>query len=80
MKAVDGIILAADSRGTIGDPRGLTAINNSQIKIFPLGSSGLGIAGASEMAAVLLDEFRANGRVIPDIEQVQNEKKPFTLG
>jgi 20S proteasome alpha/beta subunit len=60
MKALDAIILAADSRGTIGDPRGLTAINDNQIKLFQLGCCGLGVAGASEMAATLLDEFRKN--------------------
>lgn len=58
MKALDSIIMAADSRGTIGDPRGLTAINDSQVKLFPLGCCGLGIAGASEMGAVLLDELK----------------------
>ena len=55
LKADDAIILASDSRGTIGDPRGLTAINDNQIKLFKLGHCGLGIAGASEMGAVLLD-------------------------
>lgn len=58
MKSSEGIVLAADSRGTIGDPRGLTAINDTQVKIFPLGKCGLGLAGASEMGAVLLDELR----------------------
>ncbi len=29
MKSKDAIILGADSRGTIGDPRGLTAINDT---------------------------------------------------
>ena len=57
VKADHAIILASDSRGTIGDPRGLTAINDNQIKLFKLGSCGLGIAGASEMGAVLLDEL-----------------------
>jgi len=58
MKAVDSIIMAADSRGTIGDPRGLTAINDTHVKLFPLGCCGLGVAGASEMGAVLLDELK----------------------
>lgn len=57
MKSSTSIILAADSRGTIGDPRGLTAINDNQVKLFQLGHCGLGIAGAGEMGAVLLDEL-----------------------
>ncbi len=60
MKAADGIVLAADSRGTIGDPRGLTAITDTQIKIHQLGKWGLAMAGASEMGAVLLDELQKN--------------------
>jgi len=61
LKSSDGIVLAADSRGTIGDPRGLTAINDTQIKIFPLGACGLGLVGASEMGATLLDEYKKKG-------------------
>jgi 20S proteasome alpha/beta subunit len=58
MKANKAIILAADSRGTVGDPRGLTAINDSYEKLFQVGSCGLGAAGASEIGAALLDELR----------------------
>jgi hypothetical protein len=61
VKAVDGIVLAADSRGTIGDPRGLTAINDNQQKLFQLGRFGLGMSGASELGAALLDEIRKRG-------------------
>ena len=61
MKAEAGLILAADSRGTIGDPRGLTAINDNQMKLSQLGKCGLAVAGASEMGAVLLDELRKKG-------------------
>lgn len=58
IKAVDGIVLAGDSRGTIGDPRGLTAINDTQKKVHQLGRYGLAFAGAGDMAAALLDEFQ----------------------
>lgn len=57
MKAGQTIIMAADSRGTIGDPRGLTAINDTYIKIFPLGRFGIGLVGVSEMGNTLLDEL-----------------------
>lgn len=57
MKANGAIIMGADSRGTVGDPRGLTAINDTYQKLFHIGSCGIGVAGASEMGAVLLDEF-----------------------
>ena len=58
MRARDGIVIASDSRGTVGDPRGLTAINDSQLKIFSVGRFGIGLAGASELGAALLDELR----------------------
>jgi len=58
MKANDGIVIAGDSRGTIGDPRGLTAINDNHTKIFQFGKYGIGLAGASEIGAVLFDELR----------------------
>jgi hypothetical protein len=32
LKGTDGLALAADSRGTFGDPRGVTAQNDSQQK------------------------------------------------
>jgi len=57
----EGLLLAADSRGTIGDPRGLTAISDDHIKIklFQLSKyCGVIIAGASELAATLIDELR----------------------
>ncbi len=55
----DGLVLAADSRGTIGDPRSLTAINDSQTKLFRLSDwCGVGVSGASELAATLVDGLR----------------------
>ena len=61
MKAVDGIVMAADTRGTVGDPRGLTAIDDNYQKIFPLGQCGIGFAGAAEMGNTLLDELHKKG-------------------
>ena len=61
MKAADGIVMAADTRGTIGDPRALTAINDNYQKIFSLGRCGIGFAGTAEMGNTLLDELRKKG-------------------
>lgn len=56
LRAKDGIVLAGDSRGTVGDPRGLTAIRDTETKLFQLsGYSGMGIAGSSELAASIFD-------------------------
>lgn len=52
----DGMVMASDSRGTIGDPRGLTAINDVQNKFFQLSKyCGIGVSGAAELAARLID-------------------------
>lgn len=61
IKATDAIIVAADSRGTIGDPRGLTAVNDTQQKIFEFGSCALATAGSAELALALMDEFAKRG-------------------
>lgn len=58
LRGMDGMVLAGDSRGTIGDPRGLTAINDSYTKLFKLSDyCGITVAGASELAAKLIDEL-----------------------
>lgn len=60
LRATDGLVLAADSRGTIGDPRGLTAINDSYTKLFRLSRCcGLGVSGASELGAKLVDDLES---------------------
>ena len=41
----------------IGDPRGLTAVNDTQKKLFQFGRCALAISGAAEFANSLLDEF-----------------------
>lgn len=57
-KAHDAIIIAGDSRGTIGDPRGLTAISDVHRKIFRLSSHvGVGVVGAAELGSALLDQM-----------------------
>jgi hypothetical protein len=61
IKAADAIIVAADSRGTIGDPRGLTAVNDTQQKLFQFGPCALAISGAAELTLALLDELGRRG-------------------
>ena len=61
LEADKAIILGADSRGTVGDPRGLTAIKDTERKIFPMGNCGLGVCGASEIGRTLLDELMRPG-------------------
>lgn len=76
LEGVDGIVLAGDSRGTVGDPRGLTAINDTHTKIFQLSAyCGIGISGASELANRCVDALRRviQQKNLVDVDDIVNE-------
>lgn len=53
-------MLACDSRGTFGDPRGVTAQNDSQIKLFRLTDRvGIMVAGVGELGATIVQSLQA---------------------
>ena len=59
LQGKDGIVLAADSRGTFGDPREVTAQNDSQQKAHVLSQHVAVLqAGAAELAATILGRTR----------------------
>jgi 20S proteasome alpha/beta subunit len=61
LQGSNGLVIAADSRGTVGDPRGLTAINDDQTKLFELSTyCGVGLSGASELAAKVIDDLKVS--------------------
>jgi len=54
----DGMVFAADSRGTIGDPRGLTAQNDTIKKMYIIGKQTvLLMSGANETGYMIVDEI-----------------------
>lgn len=59
LRGVDGIVVASDSRGTFGDPRGVTAQNDAQKKLYIASkyscvlTAGTGELGANIMAEAL---------------------------
>jgi len=58
LRGNDGMVLASDSRGTFGDPRGVTAQNDNQKKVYPLSKYvGCAVAGSGEIGARLMDEL-----------------------
>lgn len=76
LEGQDGLVLAGDSRGTVGDPRGLTAINDTFNKIFKLSDyCGIGISGASELANKFIDSLQKNiqAKDFIDIDEIVNE-------
>jgi 20S proteasome alpha/beta subunit len=57
LKGSDGMVLAADSRGTFGDPRGVTAQNDSIRKAFILTNHVAAVqAGGAELGAMVLKQ------------------------
>ena len=76
LQARDGIIIAGDSRGTIGDPRGLTAISDVHRKIFRLTSHvGVGVVGSAELGSALLD--RMEDKLAADGHQYMDDVLPL---
>ena len=81
LEGQDGIVLASDSRGTIGDPRGLTAINDSHIKLFRLSDNcGIAVSGAAEISNKFIDEFKKvlEEKGLKDVDPIADEI--FTWG
>jgi 20S proteasome alpha/beta subunit len=59
LRGKDGLVLAADSRGTFGDPRGVTAQNDTQQKLYVFGNyAGVMTAGSGELGAQLMREVQ----------------------
>lgn len=55
LSAKDGIVVASDSRGTFGDPRGITAQNDSQKKLYIVSKyAAILVAGAGELGASVM--------------------------
>lgn len=74
----DGLVMAADSRGTFGDPRGLTAINDSQSKLFQLTKFvGVAIAGTAELANQLLASYLQQQHAASYVDDVLAEFRNF---
>jgi hypothetical protein len=58
IEAGNGIVLAADSRATFGDPRGMTGANDSVPKIYkPNAKTALAMVGQAEIAASLIERI-----------------------
>jgi len=81
IKARDGLALAADSRGTFGDPRGVTAQNDSQQKAHVLAPHvAVLAAGSGEVGTVIVQEV-ANDlqqRALDGVTEVMNVLRDTT--
>ena len=67
IESANGIVLAADSRATFGDPRGMTAVNDTVQKIFkPSSRTALAMVGAAEIGAAVMQVISAGLASQPD--------------
>lgn len=79
IKAIDGIILASDSRATSRNPRLETTINDTVKKIFPIGKySGIGIAGDGGLAMSLIDDLKERIHTNNEIRELVKEFHKFS--
>lgn len=61
LEGKDGLALASDSRGTFGDPRGVTAQNDTMQKLYKVSDYvGILMCGAGELSVSLIDALQAN--------------------
>ncbi len=68
LRGTDGMVLASDSRGTFGDPRGVTAQNDNQKKVYRLSKySGMLIAGSGEIGTMVYNELGKEIEKMQDI-------------
>jgi 20S proteasome alpha/beta subunit len=59
LEGKDGLALASDSRGTFGDPRNVTAQNDTIRKIYKITDYvGILTSGAGELSVSLMDELK----------------------
>jgi len=58
LRGADGLVVATDSRGTFGDPRGITAQNDAQRKLYVTSKyTAVMTAGAGELGATVMKEI-----------------------
>src|SRR5208337_3353417 len=68
----EGMVVASDSRGTFGDPRGVTAQNDSQKKLYVVSKyAAILTAGAGELGASIMTEIQTAIRGLEGITPIQ---------
>jgi 20S proteasome alpha/beta subunit len=81
IEAANGIVLAADSRATFGDPRGMTAVNDTVQKIYRLSPrTAVAMVGQAETGNALLQHIMASLAAQPNATVDQAAEVVRTLG
>ncbi|MBI3032464.1 hypothetical protein HYY69_03245 [Candidatus Woesearchaeota archaeon] len=79
-KAIDGMVLASDSRGTFGDPQNLTAQNDTMKKVVKLNENAVLLAsGSAEIGETIIQEIvndlkQANIKSVTEVMEFSRKK------
>jgi 20S proteasome alpha/beta subunit len=81
IEAANGIVLAADSRATFGDPRGMTAVNDTVQKIFKLSPrTAVAMVGQADVGNTLIQNIMASLAAQPGANVDQAAEAIRSLG
>ncbi len=81
IEANNGIVLAADSRATFGDPRGMTAVNDTVQKIYRLSPrTAVAMVGQAEIGNALIQHIMTSLAALPGANVDQAAEAIRTLG
>jgi 20S proteasome alpha/beta subunit len=81
IEAQNGIVLAADSRATFGDPRGMTAVNDTVQKIYRLSPrTAVAMVGQAETGNALIQHIMASLAAQPGANVDQAAEAIRTIG
>jgi 20S proteasome alpha/beta subunit len=81
IEASNGIVLAADSRATFGDPRGMTAVNDTVQKIYRLSPrTAVAMVGQAEIGNALIQHMMAALAAQPNANVDQASETIRALG
>jgi 20S proteasome alpha/beta subunit len=70
LQGKDGFVLASDSRGTFGDPRGITAQNDTIKKVYLVGNIGI-LASGGPQGNMIIEEVAK----VAESEKIENATK-----
>ncbi|MHA1398371.1 MAG: hypothetical protein ACTSSF_11825 [Candidatus Heimdallarchaeaceae archaeon] len=84
LKGRDGIVIASDSRATIGDPRGLVTANDTVKKLFKVNDKVImGVAGEANLGISIVHEILQDDKITQttDLKSTMNaiRNKAFSL-
>jgi predicted proteasome-type protease len=76
LRGTDGIVVASDSRGTFGDPRGVTAQNDAQKKLYVATNRVCVLtAGSGELGATIMTEALGVYQPTDGVSKVLNKTR-----